>query len=288
MNHPFSIGNSYARADLLEFVGSGQAQSGIIWGSKQPDVVICTTGGKHGDKAGYADTLNSDGTWTYFGQGSSGDQNPGTFANRLLVEGQRSILLFKTAEPTPLEIRQSGNWKKKYSFVGEFCTCSWEYFIPADGLRANASLLKFFFAPIAGDGLHTFESIAVKQDVVALNTKAAIKRELLKRGAAPRKGPARLRDYYVRCELLKEYVKLRADGFCEYCLTGAPFLTEERVPYLEIHHILRLADDGPDEPENAAALCPNCHRRCHSGWDKAEMRSVLTVRIQEKERQQAS
>lgn len=34
-------------------------------------------------------------------------------------------------------------------------------------------------------------------------------------------------------------------------------------PYLEAHHIVPLAEDGPDELSNMVALCPNCHRKMH-------------------------
>lgn len=40
-------------------------------------------------------------------------------------------------------------------------------------------------------------------------------------------------------------------------------------PILEIHHVDRLADGGPDVPANAVALCPNCHREAHYG-DRAD------------------
>lgn len=61
-------------------------------------------------------------------------------------------------------------------------------------------------------------------------------------------------------------VLYRANGICEACHTAAPF---ERLangtPYLEVHHKIPLSKDGPDTVENAAALCPNCHRREHFG-----------------------
>ncbi|MFC1652495.1 HNH endonuclease [Planctomycetota bacterium] len=38
--------------------------------------------------------------------------------------------------------------------------------------------------------------------------------------------------------------------------------------FLEVHHLFRLADDGPDIPDNVAAICPNCHRELHYGADR--------------------
>jgi len=56
----------------------------------------------------------------------------------------------------------------------------------------------------------------------------------------------------------------RANGICEKCNSPAPFIRKkDNTPYLEVHHIIRLADDGNDTVENAIAVCPNCHRKLH-------------------------
>ncbi|GGX32882.1 hypothetical protein GCM10007242_44850 [Pigmentiphaga litoralis] len=58
----------------------------------------------------------------------------------------------------------------------------------------------------------------------------------------------------------------RANGTCDMCKAPAPFLrSSDGSPYLEVHHIRRLADDGQDTLENVQALCPNCHRASHHG-----------------------
>jgi 5-methylcytosine-specific restriction enzyme A len=58
----------------------------------------------------------------------------------------------------------------------------------------------------------------------------------------------------------------RANGICEYCKHEAPFKRlKDNTPYLEVHHIVPLANEGEDTVENALALCPNCHRRAHYG-----------------------
>lgn len=56
----------------------------------------------------------------------------------------------------------------------------------------------------------------------------------------------------------------RANGICEKCKNPAPFIRKkDKTPYLEVHHIIRLADSGDDTIENAIAVCPNCHRELH-------------------------
>jgi 5-methylcytosine-specific restriction endonuclease McrA len=58
----------------------------------------------------------------------------------------------------------------------------------------------------------------------------------------------------------------RAAGRCEDCKAKAPFRrASDNTPYLEVHHIIRLADGGEDTVDNAVALCPNCHRKSHYG-----------------------
>lgn len=58
----------------------------------------------------------------------------------------------------------------------------------------------------------------------------------------------------------------RALGVCERCSSPAPFSRRsDGSAYLEVHHKVRLADNGEDTVENAIALCPNCHRQQHHG-----------------------
>jgi 5-methylcytosine-specific restriction enzyme A len=58
----------------------------------------------------------------------------------------------------------------------------------------------------------------------------------------------------------------RANGFCELCGNEAPFLRRsDGSPYLEVHHLKPLSQGGEDITDNAAALCPNCHRKIHHG-----------------------
>ena len=58
----------------------------------------------------------------------------------------------------------------------------------------------------------------------------------------------------------------RAKGKCERCNEDAPFKRrKDHSPYLEVHHIVQLANGGEDTVGNATALCPNCHRELHYG-----------------------
>lgn len=70
---------------------------------------------------------------------------------------------------------------------------------------------------------------------------------------------------FQRSESIRVYVLRRANGKCESCDNEAPFFTKQNRHYLEPHHIFRLSNGGPDNPNSVAALCPNCHREAHYG-----------------------
>lgn len=72
----------------------------------------------------------------------------------------------------------------------------------------------------------------------------------------------------------------RSEGKCEMpgC-AAALFLRGDDRPYLEVHHIVPLAEEGDDTLVNAAALCPHCHRELHHGKDKAAKRATLAKHI---------
>lgn len=57
----------------------------------------------------------------------------------------------------------------------------------------------------------------------------------------------------------------RANDICECCNRPSPFIKVNGEPYLEVHHIIPLSQNGEDIVENAEALCPNCHREKQYG-----------------------
>lgn len=75
-----------------------------------------------------------------------------------------------------------------------------------------------------------------------------------------------------------------ADGCCELCGKRAPFEKPNGNPFLEVHHVRRLADGGADVPENAVALCPNCHREAHHGSRIDVIRDQLSIHASRRSR----
>lgn len=73
---------------------------------------------------------------------------------------------------------------------------------------------------------------------------------------------------YVRDPSVKAWVLENANGNCESCGSPAPFMNSNGEPFLEVHHVILLADGGSDTICNAIAVCPNCHRRYHYSKNK--------------------
>lgn len=93
--------------------------------------------------------------------------------------------------------------------------------------------------------------------------------ELKKRLAGAGKKPPRVQVLsvgYRRNPDVIVAVLRRSNGTCERCEKRAPFnRRSDGSPYLEVHHWTPLSQGGEDSLENAAALCPNCHREVHHG-----------------------
>ncbi len=78
---------------------------------------------------------------------------------------------------------------------------------------------------------------------------------------ATRKVTVHIRNPHVIAGALK-----RAQGSCEDCGRPAPFKRQkDGTDYLEVDHVVRLAEAGNDTLYNVQALCPNCHRKAHHG-----------------------
>lgn len=119
-------------------------------------------------------------------------------------------------------------------------------------------------------------------DPIELTQAIAIRRRLRQAGYVRPAGvvevPRRVQvttTSFSRLVSVVDEVQRRAGGRCEACDATAPFTGDSGEPFLEVHHVCRLADGGPDRVENAVALCPNCHRAFHHASDRAARREAL-------------
>ena len=78
---------------------------------------------------------------------------------------------------------------------------------------------------------------------------------------------------------VKAWIIKNAKGKCECCGDDG-FIKEDGNTYLEVHHLRLLSENGSDTPQNAIALCANCHCKLHYAKNKEEMRKDLIKKIE--------
>jgi 5-methylcytosine-specific restriction enzyme A len=281
-NHPFTAETGYFRDSLVEFVGSRQEQTGVIYGPSEPGVVIITSGGRHSKNAGYEDHKNEDGSWIYFGQGRKGDQNPNKKGNAMLISGERSILLFETREPDASQIRIQGSYKKKYIFKGEFLPLGHDIIRPSSGPRKGLATIRIELAPVVADiGFLLNAKEKANEPSLRMRRDKILARQMTEEGnSTKRKIQTTI---YERSIEIREYALNRAGGICEMCNKHAPFVKKDGSPFLEVHHIKRLADYGDDKIENVIGICPNCHREAHHGKRRDELAKSMLEKVMQNE-----
>lgn len=83
---------------------------------------------------------------------------------------------------------------------------------------------------------------------------------------------------FVRDPRVRGWVERQADGNCELC-GERTFTRPDGSWYIEVHHVVPLAEGGSDTVDNAVALCPSCHRACHHASDSLHRTEALYARI---------
>lgn len=82
-----------------------------------------------------------------------------------------------------------------------------------------------------------------------------------------------------RSAAVRQAVLSRARGICELCGERG-FITASGSIYLETHHVISLADEGPDHERNVVAICPRDHRRAHFSAERDEIRVRLEAMLE--------
>lgn len=98
--------------------------------------------------------------------------------------------------------------------------------------------------------------------------------------ATPSRSERVVQEFARSPAVVAEVLRIAA-GRCELCECAAPFLRADGSPYLEVHHVHTLAEDGADTVDNAVALCPTCHRLLHhaGALDREAALSRLRERV---------
>ena len=266
---PYEIGQEYnRRIDLHDRFG-GSRQSGMSTCADHPIIFIFT--GPNGEQHGYQDRFVEDGRFFYTGEGQVDDMTftRGNKALRDHTKDKRHALLFEQSS------RSNYQYRGEYSYIGYHN----ETRLDREGNDRKAIVFELAFEPlevVRDANLNTIQkppklpkSLSLKELRILAETGSAkcIEAKTIQ---------TRL---YNRCEAVKRYALARADGICECCDIPAPFLNKKNEPYLEVHHMLRVADGGPDSPQGVAAICPTCHRNIHNGADGAKINRQLAKKV---------
>ncbi|MBX3118017.1 MAG: HNH endonuclease [Fimbriimonadaceae bacterium] len=262
---PLSVGGIYKRASLHKRFG-GNPNTGIVPSKIEPAILLFHTH-EPGNQF-YGDRFDQDGTYHFSGKGAEGDMrwNSENRSIRDHAREMRALLMFERYQ------RKGGYWQ----FLGQMiCVGNTIEEIPDKNGKPRMAIL-FQLLPI--------DEPLQKQDELAQNMTVRELRKLAYESSnIVIKTGQSMQTYFQRENAIRQYALERAAGICEACNQPAPFTSVQGYPFLEVHHLSNLADGGPDVPDGVAAVCPNCHRRCHYGQDATEYNSKLVEKITAKE-----
>jgi len=270
MHWPFVIHQSYNRRTSIHEAFGGQRQSGIVTPKNVPGIFLFT--GRGGSTIGYQDAFQADGSLRYTGQGQVGDMTmtSGNSAIRDHAAAGKDLLVFEQL-----------NRRGQVRFLGLFGCAGWDIERQPDINGQERNAIVFTLVPIREAELEADDLIVEPGPTVDLMT---LRTRAIKAAApAQAKQAVNASTLYDRSRDVRDYVLARAKGRCEGCDEPAPFSTPAGRPFLEAHHIRRLSDGGPDNPQFVAGVCPNCHRRAHYGDDRITFNLSLQAKVTQRE-----
>lgn len=263
----FDIGREYKRSTEIHGQYGGQGQGGISTPKDSPFIFVFTSDA--GEQHGYRDEYREDGIFWYTGEGQVGDMKMAS-GNKAILEHSQNNKVIHVFEYT----------RKSYvRYLGTAECLGYHEETRPDREGNDRSAFVFHLdinsVPIK-NAISEAKPIYGSKEPNALKNKNI--KELREAALAKKQPSASVKEKrelaYFRSQALKLYVVARSKGICEGCACEAPFQTKSG-PFLECHHVHRLADGGPDHPENVVALCPNCHRRAHYAQDAVTFNEEL-------------
>lgn len=271
----FEPGKEYRRTTEIHDIYGGRRQGGISTPTDEKIIIIFTS--DKGHLYGYEDGFREDGLFMYTGEGQEGDMSfvRGNKAIRDHQQNGKTIHLF--------EETRTGH----YRYVGECISRGYHWSTGPDYEKKNTDRkIIVFHLEINSKPGTKGEDVYIDEDTEKNVLRSKSLQELRKYALAQ---PAREASEQVktltrraRSTAIIKYALLRSSGICESCELAAPFESKSG-PFLEVHHMTRVADGGPDYPENVIAVCPNCHRRAHYAKDHLEFNEGLRQKILAKE-----
>lgn len=272
----FEIGKIYNRRSDIHGIYKGQQYGGIATPAEHPYIFIFT--GDAGGEYSYIDDFDPNGTFKYTGEGQEGDMRmtKGNLAIHDHQKNNKEILLFESTSRGfvrflgycnyvfhHIEERPDRNGELRDAIVFHLDIVNTKNIDTAQTLSpkvVEAPKAVYITKPSKGKSLQQLREIALSSTPTHASTKEKIQ------------------SIQNRSTAIKLYAKKRANGICEGCNETAPFETKSG-PYLEVHHLTRLADGGADLPQNIIALCPTCHRKAHYSLDCLEFNNQLINKV---------
>jgi len=192
----------------------------------------------------------------YTGMGLEGDQSITFMQNKTLAESNINgvdVFLFEVNSP------------RVYTFIGKVKLVGKPF--KENQPDKNNNLRSVWVFPLKlVNQIITLDQFIKKQQLEEKKIKKLSLSEILKKAKKANKVPGKkevIAKVYERDPSISAYVKFKANGICQLCGSPAPFKTLSNEPYLEVHHVIWLSQNGEDSINNTTALCPNCHKKMH-------------------------
>lgn len=242
--------------------------SGGMKKSKRTNSLVLVA--KHGDSS-YEDSWTDDNILYYTGMGLTGDQDINFRYNKDLAfsnETDIKVYLFESFVDN------------EYYYRGEVYLCGEIFSVMEPDIEGNMrKVYKFPLKPKREqkEFLVNEESLKMNEKLQSKEVRKISKEEIKKRAKnnhAKKVTRKVVSTYRNRNVYVAEHTKNRAKGKCDLCHEDAPFKRKNGEEYLEEHHVITLANDGPDTIYNTVALCPNCHKKIHVLNRKSDVDSL--------------
>lgn len=262
------IGKIYSNNEIASVFGCSDRQ-GMRRSKKTNSLVLIA---KHNNPL-YDDQWTEDGILNYTGMGRVGNQKM-TSQNKTL----------KNAKEDGVKVCLFESYKQnEYIYYGEVELCADIYVDQEFDIKGNLRDVYKFPLKRLNDSIQIVISDtdienSRKEKLKAL--KGLSKEEIKNRAKKIRSNVVAKEittTYRERNAIIAKYTKDRANGICDLCGNPAPFCDKKGNPYLESHHVITLAEGGPDVIYNTVALCPNCHRKVHNLHSKEDLKLLEKI-----------
>lgn len=264
------VGNIYSNSEIANTFKC--SNMGGMRRSKETNSLVLIA--KHNNPL-YDDQWTDDGIVNYTGMGTENDQSISYAQNKTLTIAEREgikVYLFESYKDN------------EYYYDGEVKLAGTPY--QSEEADINGVIRKVIKFPLKR--LDQTKSLIIDIEDIEKSENEKLK-EVRKFDSSKIKNRAKIAEsenvstkevktiYRERNQYIAEYTKERANGVCDLCGKEAPFKDKNGRPYLESHHVITLAENGPDAIYNTVAICPNCHRKIHVLHQKEDIDKLSKV-----------